>query len=180
MGESSDVTPQPASQESDSPEAVYRREWRPLYGLIYRAVRRRDDAHDLTQEVFARALPTLDRAPPGLRIRAFLNTIARNLLRDRWRRRSLEFVALDEQSPLPDHTADLLDQVLSAAERDALRRALATLPADYRRVLHLRIVEGRPMPEVAVTLGRKPDAVRQLQHRALVALRDRLREETEQ
>ena len=85
MASSPDSPRQPAPQEPDSPEAVYRREWRPLYGLIYRAVRRRDDAHDLTQEVFARALPTLDRAPPGLRVRAFLNTIARNLLRDRWR-----------------------------------------------------------------------------------------------
>ena len=35
------------------------------------------------------------------------------------------------------------------------------------------------MGEVAAALGRRPDAIRQLQHRALVALRDRLREETE-
>lgn len=118
MASSPDSPRQPAPQEPDSPEAVYRREWRPLYGLIYRAVRRRDDAHDLTQEVFARALPTLDRAPPGLRVRAFLNTIARNLLRDRWRRRSPEFVALNERSPRPDPTADPLDQALSAAERE--------------------------------------------------------------
>lgn len=179
MDESGDATRQTAPQEPDSPETVYRREWRLLYGLIYRAVRHRDDAHDLTQEVFARALPTLERAPSSLRIRAYLNTIARNLLRDRWRRRGPEFVALDDESPPPDYTSDPLDQALSAAERERLLSAFASLPSDYRRVLHLRIVEGCPMAEVAAALGRKPDAVRQLQHRALVALRDRLREETE-
>ncbi len=169
---------QPATDDDD-PETIYRREWHPLFKLIYRTVRHRDEANDLTQEVFTRALPTLDRAPPRLHVRAFLNTIARNLLRDRWRRRGPLFVALDEQSQLSDQTEDPLNLALSAAERDELLRVFHALPADYQRVLQLRIVEGRSMGEVAAVLGRRPDAIRQLQHRALVALRDRLREETE-
>lgn len=169
--------PHGATHGDDAPEAVYRREWRTLYGLVYRAVRHRAEAQDLTQEAFARALPTLDRAPPGPRTRAFLTTIARNLLRDRWRRRAPQPIALDEQVLPPADDGDPLALALAAAERDELWRAFAALPADYRRVLHLRIVEGRPTAEVAAALGRSPDACRQLQHRALVALRDRLRQE---
>jgi RNA polymerase sigma-70 factor (ECF subfamily) len=56
-------------------------------------------------------------------------------------------------------------------ERAALVAGLARLPADYQRVLRLRLLERRSTAEVAEILARRPDAVRQLQRRALVALR---------
>ncbi|HEX5502222.1 MAG TPA: sigma factor [Thermomicrobiales bacterium] len=42
-------------------EELCRREWRPVYALVYHAVQDRAEAEDLTQEVFLRALRSLGR-----------------------------------------------------------------------------------------------------------------------
>jgi len=149
-----------------------RQEWTTVYRVIAAAVPRRDEAEELTQEVFVRALGHLGgyHSADGS-FRPYLVTVARNLLRDRWRaqrRAPTALTALEEiptREPGPEATA------VADIERAALVAGLAKLPADYQRVLRLRLLERRPSAEVAEMLGRRPDAVRQLQRRALVALR---------
>jgi len=68
---------------------------------------------------------------------------------------------------------------VTATEMQRVREAFASLRDDYQTVVRLRILEGRPIDEVAVLLDRRPDAVRQLQHRAIVALRGKLQEEVD-
>lgn len=60
--------------------------------------------------------------------------------------------------------------------QEELLRQLASLPEDQARVLRLRLLEGRPVAEVAKQLGRSEEAVRALQYRALQELRRRLGE----
>src|SRR5262245_57796551 len=69
---------------------------------------------------------------------------------------------------------------LAARHEDSLRMAdaLTKLPEDYQTVLLLRIFEELPANEVAERMGRTPGAVRMLQMRALVALREVLGEES--
>jgi len=62
-----------------------------------------------------------------------------------------------------------------SAER--VRAALATLAEDYRVVIRLRRIEERPVPEIAVEMGRTENAVRILYFRALQALREALGDE---
>ncbi len=67
-------------------DELFRREWQPVFGLAYSALRDRSDAQDVTQEAFLRALRHLDQFQQrGIPFRAYLKTIARNLIRDRWR-----------------------------------------------------------------------------------------------
>jgi RNA polymerase sigma factor (sigma-70 family) len=61
--------------------------------------------------------------------------------------------------------------VLVADERHLLLAALGRLPHRWREVLCLRILEGRTAAEIGVEWGRSPESVRQIQHRALLALR---------
>ena len=61
------------------------------------------------------------------------------------------------------------------ARREAVREmqvALASLPADCRRAVWLRHIEGRPAREVAGLLGRTEHAVHQLCYRGLLRLRE--------
>jgi DNA-directed RNA polymerase specialized sigma24 family protein len=100
---------------------------------------------------------------------AYLDVVARNLARDRFRRR--RFLA---DAPVDDRPADAPDpeaQALSGLDGASVRAAMQRLPADYRAVLRLRLQEGLSSEEVARAMGRSGAAVRQLQHRALVALR---------
>jgi RNA polymerase sigma-70 factor, ECF subfamily len=160
-------------------EELCRRNWRPVYRTFARLGFSPAEAEDLTQEVFLRAIRSLPRFEDrGVPFAAYLLQIARNLARDRWRAGS--------RSPLP--ADDVPDQALAepgpeglaidAARRETLLAALDLLSADHRLVLRLRILEGRRTSEVAELTHRSPAAVRQLQVRALAALRSALGDET--
>jgi RNA polymerase sigma-70 factor (ECF subfamily) len=59
-------------------------------------------------------------------------------------------------------------------EAGAIARAIAGLPADYRRVIELRSRENLPFQEIGRVLDRSPDAVRMLWFRAIESLRREL------
>ena len=139
-----------------------------VYGFISRRVRDRDEAEELTAEVFHQALENLDRfewrgAPFG----AWLLRIAANAIANRWHRSARE-------PQLPDDAADDIEDeaVAGDIERHALlTRLLDTLPDDQRQVLVLRFIQQRSAREIAAAMGRSEGAITQLQFRALTSLR---------
>ena len=158
--------------DEDSLDALCRREWYPVFRLISASVPDAAEAEELTQEAFARAIAALPRFRyMGVPFRSYLGQIARNLLRDRWRqaqsRPEMERRLPDRATQDPEPEAI----VLAAAERHLLVEALGRLPRRCQEVLCLRILEGRTAAEIGVEWGRTPESVRQLQHRALLALR---------
>lgn len=162
-------------------DTLFRREWQPIYAMIYRSVQNRAEAEDLTQDVFLRALKALDRyQETGAPFGAFLAAIARNLLRNKWRQKRPAQVDLDHLPELASRRSGPEDSVLASDRRHRINDVLATLPPDYQTVIRLRIFEDRPAAEVAALMGRSPGAIRVLQHRALTALRSKLPEGTRQ
>jgi RNA polymerase sigma-70 factor (ECF subfamily) len=159
--------------------ALCQREWQPLYARLVRTTRDRVEAQDLTQEALLRVVQSLPRFRGEAPFRAFLATVARNLLRDRWRRAAPPVVGLEHVREVAAPGATPEDGAVTATEMQRVREAFASLRDDYQTVVRLRILEGRPIDEVAVLLDRRPDAVRQLQHRAIVALRGKLQEEVD-
>jgi RNA polymerase sigma-70 factor (ECF subfamily) len=140
----------------------------------------RQEAEDVTQEVFLRALRRLpDTASNSESFRPYLVTVAQNLLRDRWRRErrvgwgDADLDSLESGEIGPEAAA------LAAEEQSELVAGLARLPATYQAVLRLRLLEGRSAAEAGRELGRSAEAVRQLQHRALTALRGELADDVE-
>jgi RNA polymerase sigma-70 factor, ECF subfamily len=151
------------------------REWRAIYGLLYRSVQNQQEAQDLTQEVFLRALRSLRRyRVTGRPFHSYLVTIAVNLLRDRWKARRYQLTDLEHAPDLVETDPGPEDQALSGLERQEVERALATLPDDYQTVIRLRVVEARSSRETGDLMGRSAESVRQLQRRALSALRQAL------
>ncbi len=165
--------------DQEALEELCRREWRSVYGVVYQAVRNPTDAQDMTQEVFLRALKSLDRyRQTDVPFHAYLATIARNLVRDRWRLKLPTIIAIDDACELPTAITGPEEAALSSADRERVKLGLATLPSDYQTVIRLRVLEGRPTAEVANLMNRNAAAVRQLQHRAIAALRSHLLEES--
>lgn len=158
-------------------EEICRREWRPVYDLVYRTVQNRAEAQDLTQEVFLRALRAFaSYRDIGRPLHGYFVTIALNLLRDRFKGQRPPLLIVDDLvlrsgDPGPEQ------EVLADLDRALVRDALASLPADYQTVIRLRLIESRSSQEVALLMGRQADAVRQLQRRALQALREALLKE---
>lgn len=158
--------------DEESLDALCRREWYAIFRLVSASVPDTVEAEELTQEAFARAIASLSRFRyVGVPFRSYLSQIARNLLRDRWRQAQSR---PDMVSRVPDRAGGELEPeaiVLAAAERHLLVDALGRLPHRCREVLYLRILEGRTAAEIGVEWGRTAESVRQLQHRALLALR---------
>jgi RNA polymerase sigma-70 factor (ECF subfamily) len=159
-------------------EELCRREWRAVYGIAYRAVGNVTEAQDLTQEVFLRALRSLPHyRETGAPFSAYLGTIARNLIRDRWRKHRPQIVDLEHAAGLPSATPTPEDHLLRTIDREELRRALKMLSDDHQTVIQLRVNQGRSAAEVGEIMGRSPEAIRQLQYRALTALRNHVQQE---
>jgi RNA polymerase sigma-70 factor (ECF subfamily) len=136
------------------------------------------EAEDLTQEVFLRALRALPQfTDRGVPYTAYLLRIAANLARDRWRAGPARVVPVGEipDRPSPARGPDGL--VIDSDRRAALLSALDQLGADQRAVIRLRIIEGRTASEVGALTNRSPAAVRQLQARAVAALRAALNDQ---
>jgi RNA polymerase sigma-70 factor (ECF subfamily) len=156
-------------------EAICQRHWRDVYRLLYARLGNRSEAEDLTQETFARfwrALPRIQGAEAGAYIRTIALNLVRNYLRDEARHPRASLAEEDGGAPSAE------EEALEQMGRDELLALFGTLTSEQGRVLRLRLLEGLSVAEVAVRLGRSPEAVRALQHRALVHLRDHLRSTT--
>jgi RNA polymerase sigma-70 factor (ECF subfamily) len=166
------------SGDSLALEALCRKAWRPVYRSFARYTDDPDDAEDLTQEVFFRALRALPHFENrGVPFTAFLLRIANNLIRDRWRAGPARSLATAD---VPEGAARGLGPdglVVESERRRALLAGLDRISPDQRTVLRLRILEGRTTREVAELTDRSLPAVRQLQVRALAALRTAMSDE---
>jgi RNA polymerase sigma-70 factor (ECF subfamily) len=152
---------------------LYENNFERVYAYVVRRVGDRAETEDLTSEVFHHALANLGRFEwRGIPFAAWLYRIAANLISDRWQRSNREQVA-DEPEQI--ESAQGKNFEFEEVERKAtLFRLVDTLPAEQRRVVVLRFVEEKSIKEVAREISKTEGAVKQLQFRALTALRARM------
>src|SRR5216110_1247829 len=74
---------------------LIRRYERPVFSLIYRMIRDRELAEDLSQDTFIKVLNHIDRYRPEFKLSSWLFKIANNVAIDHLRRRQLETVSID-------------------------------------------------------------------------------------
>ena len=163
-----------AAQEDPARFAeLYELHFERVYAYVVRRVGDRAETEDLTSEVFHHALSNLQRFEwRGIPFAAWLFRIAANLISDRWQRKSRENIA-DEPEQI--ESAPARNAEFEEVERKAtLFRLVGSLPAEQRRVVVLRFVEQKSIKEVAREIRKTEGAVRQLQFRALSALRARM------
>ncbi len=133
-------------------------------------------AEDVAAETFARVLKDLDRFRwRGAGFEAWLFRIAANLVVDLYRATQRERPENEVESLMDTPTANDPERLVLHGEtsRD-LMALLDDLPHDQREVLLLRFAAGLDAEGAGRVLKRRPNAVRQLQFRALENLRARL------
>ncbi|HEX8054469.1 MAG TPA: RNA polymerase sigma factor [Thermoleophilaceae bacterium] len=137
------------------------------------ALKSPDDAQEVAQEVFARALRRLDRFDHRRgEFRDWLFSMVRSVaidhLRQGARAEEVEFRSIHAHAlPVADRAASLLDRL---DPESGVRSLIDGLPELQRRVLTLRFVFGFSTAEIGDVVGSTPDAVRHIQHRALKTL----------
>jgi RNA polymerase sigma factor (sigma-70 family) len=150
-------------------ERLYRRHRRDVYGAVLRDVRDPDEAEDVTQIAFMNAFRAIRRGEEPDKPRAWLVTIARNVVRRRYQalaRRPQE-VALDREV-----AADLAD--VNGPTAGEIAAAIRHLPPNQRAVILLREIQGRSYAEIAEELELSLAAVETLIFRARRSLSQEL------
>jgi len=153
-----------------------------MYAYVARRARNRDEAEDLTGEVFHKALASLPRFKwRGAPFAAWLFRIASNMIADRSKRVAKEVPFDESGAPGRGGSAQISKGATSQQKdlEDSERRALLfrlvdELADDQGRVLVMRFAEEKSIREIAAAIGRSEGAVKQLQFRALENLRARL------
>lgn len=152
----------------DGMEDVFDRYVRPIYTFLYRRVGNREDAEDLTSEVFLKAAKELDARRSEASIASWLFTVARTTLADHWRRYSRYGSVLTFDDMIIHSTPERADDVAPSHETEQrVAQILSALPGNYRKVLELRFLSGLTIRETAQEMGVTPGNVKVMQHRAL-------------
>jgi RNA polymerase sigma-70 factor (ECF subfamily) len=166
---------------------IVRRYERPVFSLVFRMVRDRETAEDLSQDTFVKVLNHIDRYQPEFKLSSWLFKIAHNVAIDHLRKRRLPTISMSG-SPSAT-TADeieassfdvgargesALEELESRELGEAIERAIARLRPEYRSCIMLRHVEGRSYEEIAATLDLPLGTVKTYIHRARHELRDAL------
>jgi RNA polymerase sigma-70 factor (ECF subfamily) len=170
-------------------DQIVRQHQRRIYRVLLGMLRDSDAAETLTQECFLRAY----RHRKGFRgdssVETWLMRIAINLARDHVKSRRRAFWArlFDWRTQDPEREAHLLEvagdapspeRVLAAREQvAAVRVVVDKLPARQREVFVLRFVEEMTLEEIAQETGAELGTVKSHLHRAVAAVRSRIKSE---
>lgn len=147
-------SPLPPSATADSVQALYEAHHGWLVALLRRRLQCRDGAADLAHDTFVRVLQKPEALPAVREPRAYLTTIARGLLCDHWRRRSLEQAWLEALAALPEALAPDPQHVLTLRQTlQQLDDMLGRLPAQAREVFVLSQLQGLGYAQIATRLG---------------------------
>jgi len=142
-----------------------------VFGLCVRLLHHRQDAEDVTQEVFLRIFRSLRRWDSSRPLRPWIMGIAvnrcRTWLTQRSRRPDTVYYLQDMAcGPPDDDTAELVREI---------RAAVGDLRPEYRAVFVLFHEQGRPYEEIADALGRPVGTIKTWLHRARLEVLARLR-----
>lgn len=158
-----------------------------VFAYVRRHCRRREDAEDLTAEVYAAAVAAIDRFRGDASVITWLVAIARRKLIDAARRsgRRPELLEADLTGAPADLAAvagfqerastESPEAALERRETAAhVRRLVLDLPQAQREALLLRSVDELSLAEIGRVMGRTENAVKGLLHRAKSAVLERL------
>ncbi|MEP7082656.1 MAG: sigma-70 family RNA polymerase sigma factor [Chloroflexota bacterium] len=147
----------------------------PIYRYVLVRIRSAPDAEDIAADTFVAAFAAIGRFRwQGLPFEAWLFRIARSKISDHQRRARRRSTTSDIAAVAPELLPREEDVAVQVVRRDEHRAAIAAmthLSQDQQDVLALRFFAGLTLHETAEAMGRSSSAVKQLQFRAVTALR---------
>ncbi len=148
---------------------IFQRHYQRVYIFVFCRIGDAAAAEDLTADVFVEAWRGIGRFRyRGAPLISWLYKIAHHLVADffRLRNRSRTQPLDDEMQP-----ADPRDEAEMVAEWQSVAAAFKKLTLEQQQVLASRFIDGLILTETATLLGKKENAVKQLEFRALKAVR---------
>ena len=166
-----------AARDPSALGELYDRYGKLVYGLALAILGSRQEAEDLTQEVFLTVYEQTGYDPARGSVGAFLTTMTRSRAIDRLRRRGRSVRLLrtwHEATPPARGPFTPLERVSMQQCADRVRAALSALPDAEREVLELAYYKGLSQAEIAADLDTPLGTVKSRSRRALIALKQTL------
>lgn len=153
-----------------------------VYNYCYRMTNNKEDAEDVSQEVFVKAYRSLKGFKRNSQFSTWLYRIAYNACIDLHRKKKISVVPMvgqdkdgqDKVIDIASSAPSLEDEVLSIEKVQAVHAAIAKLRPEYRTVVLLREIDGMSYDEVAKVLNIPLGTVKSYISRAREELRNAL------
>lgn len=175
--------------QNQSIQETVKKESPRLLDFIRRRIPDADDAEDILQDVFYQLIETYRLFKPIEDVGAWLFTVARNKITDRFRKKKPESL---EKQLLRSHEeegemlnlADILPAQNDAPETKMLRttvmeeleNALDDLPKEQREVFMLHEIDGKSFKDISEMTGASVNTLLSRKRYAVLFLRERLKE----
>lgn len=151
-----------------------------LYNFAHWLAQNREEAEDLVQETYAKALKGFSSFRPGTNFRAWMYRILRNnFLTSRTGLRATKTVPLESEDntvPVPSAPDTPESILIERCDQQLVQTALTELPVNFREILLLCEVEEMSYQEIAETLSIPIGTVMSRLSRARQALRQLLKQ----
>jgi RNA polymerase sigma-70 factor (ECF subfamily) len=154
-----------------------------VYSVAYHFSLKREDAEELSQEIFLKIFENLHRYDGSYPLVAWVVSLGRNLCIDRYRRkkreRSFRFVSDEAVAPLLQSSDDPAAQAIQKERTKLLFWALSEIPEDLAEILVLRDLEGLAYDEIGKALDLPDGTVKSRLFRARAEVARKVRERNE-
>jgi RNA polymerase sigma-70 factor (ECF subfamily) len=154
-----------------------------VFTLIYRMVRDRELAEDLSQETFVKVLNGLHTYRPEYKFSSWIFKVANNASIDHLRRKEVDTLSIEgrpdastpeqaeaTQIQLADRAESALAEIEARELGSAIERAIQKLRPEYRSCILLRHIEDKSYEEIAQILDMPLGTVKTYIHRARAEL----------
>lgn len=156
-------------------ERLYSILFEPLYRYIFYKTTDKFVAEDIVQQTFVKVFEHVSTLEPNkYGVTAYFYTVAKNLLTDNLRKQRPVF--LDETVELAAKEAEPSAQFERDYNAKLLRDAITSLSEEQQDILDLRFACNMSFKEIAVTLEKSEENVRQINHRTMQKLSEKLKE----
>lgn len=156
-------------------ETIWREHWKEIYLYIFYRTNNKEEAEDLTQETFMKAIRSQHRyIDQEVTVIALLKTIARNLMIDRWRNKQ------NKPSTTPIESDSTFESMEKGPEelleqKDEVSYVLSLLNEDQQRIIKYRILQGQSIKSTAALLGKSESFIKVNQFRAIEFIRNHMK-----
>ena len=154
-----------------------------IYSVAYHFTLKREDAEELSQEIFLKIFENLHRYDGGFPLIAWIVSLSRNLCIDRYRRskreKSFRFVSDDAVAPMLTSGDDPAAEVIRRERAKMLFAALSEIPEDLAEILVLRDLDGLAYEEIGRALELPNGTVKSRLFRARAEVARKIRERHE-
>jgi RNA polymerase sigma-70 factor (ECF subfamily) len=141
---------------------------RPVYSLIVKIVGNREDAEELTQDVFLKAYRSLASFQGNSRFSTWLYRIAYNAAISATRKKKHEWLTIEDgvlEQVAEEDASDVSEQESDDEWMERLEESIKQLSPDERALILLFYRQAKPIEEIAAIMGLTVSNVRTRLHR---------------